>query len=192
MLTAHVPLKQLINNRGDDRSKSAPAPTASPASAQANSLAAAAGARSPSAPQDKPIMGGKNVLSSDVEIKGSLKFSNDLIIDGKIDGEVSSDGSLTVGENAIVKGEIKTKSVTIFGKVQANVTVAERCQLKTNAVLEGDVSAGTLAIEEGATFMGSSAVGRSKNNKTTSTASTASKHTSSAGSAPAKPTAAKV
>lgn len=107
-------------------------------------------------------MSGKNVLSNDVEIKGSLKFSNDLIIDGKIDGEVISDGSLTVGENAVVKGEIKTKSVTIFGKVEANVTVTERCQLKTNAVLEGDVAAGTLAIEEGATFMGSSAVGRNK------------------------------
>ena len=46
----------------------------------------------------------KNILSSDVEIKGSLKFSNDLIIDGRIEGEVTSDGSLTVGENALVIG----------------------------------------------------------------------------------------
>ena len=49
-------------------------------------------------------MSNKNILSSDVEIKGSIKFSNDLIIDGKIDGEVTSDGSLTVGENAGVHG----------------------------------------------------------------------------------------
>lgn len=103
----------------------------------------------------------KNILSNDVEIKGSLKFSNDLIIDGKIEGEVMSDGSLTVGENAHVKGEIKTKSVVIFGRVEGNITVTERCELKANAVLEGDVSAGTLSIEEGATFMGQSSVGRS-------------------------------
>ena len=53
----------------------------------------------------------KNILSSDVEIKGSLKFSNDLIIDGRIEGEVTSDGSLTVGENALVIGEILFRSL---------------------------------------------------------------------------------
>lgn len=102
----------------------------------------------------------KNVLSSDVEIKGSIKFSHDLIIDGKIEGEVHSDGALTVGENALIKGEIKTRSVIIFGKVEGNITVQERCELKSNATLIGDISAGTLAIEEGATFMGQSQVGK--------------------------------
>ena len=101
----------------------------------------------------------KNILSSDVEIKGSLKFSNDLIIDGKIEGEVTSDGSLTIGENAFVSGEVRTKSVVVFGKVQGNITVTDRCELKANAVLEGDIVAGTMAIEEGATFMGKSSVG---------------------------------
>ena len=102
----------------------------------------------------------KNLLSSDVEIKGSIKFSHDLIIDGKIEGEVMSDGSLTVGENALIKGEIKTRAVTLFGKVEGNITVTERCELKSNAVLVGDVAAGTLMIEEGATFLGRSQVGK--------------------------------
>lgn len=102
----------------------------------------------------------KNVLANDVEIKGSIKFSHDLIIDGKIDGEVQSDGSLTVGENAHIKGEVKTRTVTIFGKIEGNVTVQERCELKSNAVMVGDIAAGTLAIEEGATFMGQSLVGK--------------------------------
>lgn len=102
----------------------------------------------------------KNVLSNDVEIKGSIRFSHDLIIDGKIEGEVQSDGSLTVGENSLIKGEIKTRAVTIFGKVEGNITVAERCELKSNAILIGDVTAGTLSIEEGATFLGRSQVGK--------------------------------
>ena len=102
----------------------------------------------------------KNVLANDVEIKGSIKFSHDLIIDGKIDGEVQSDGSLTVGENAHIKGEVKTRTVTIFGKIEGNVTVQERCELKSNAIMVGDIAAGTLAIEEGATFMGQSLVGK--------------------------------
>ena len=102
----------------------------------------------------------KNVLSNDVEIKGSIKFSHDLIIDGRIEGEVLSDGALTVGENATIKGEIKTRTVVIFGKVEGNVAVTERCELKSNATLIGDISAGTLSIEEGATFDGRSQVGR--------------------------------
>jgi cytoskeletal protein CcmA (bactofilin family) len=102
----------------------------------------------------------KNVLSNDVQITGSIKFSHDLIIDGRIEGEVHSEGALTVGENAQIKGEINARNVVIFGKVEGNVTVLERCELKSNATLLGDVAAGTLAIEEGATFMGQSQVGR--------------------------------
>lgn len=102
----------------------------------------------------------KNVLSNDVEIKGSIKFSHDLIIDGRIEGEVISDGALTVGENAVIKGEIKTRTVVIFGKVEGNIVVQERCELKSNATLIGDIAAGTLSIEEGATFDGRSQVGR--------------------------------
>jgi len=61
----------------------------------------------------------KNVLSADVEIKGSIKFTNDLIIDGKVEGEIISSGVLTIGQNAEIRGEIKTKSVTVLGKVHA-------------------------------------------------------------------------
>ena len=65
----------------------------------------------------------KNVLSSDVEIKGSIKFSQDLIIDGRIEGEVISDGNLTIGENADIKGEIRTKS-TFSTRQKKNFTAA--------------------------------------------------------------------
>lgn len=100
----------------------------------------------------------KNILSSDVEIKGSIKFQNELIIDGKIEGEIISSGVLTVGENAEIRGEIKTKSVTVLGKVHGNITVDERCELKTRAQLIGDLKAARLMIEEGATFVGKSEV----------------------------------
>ncbi len=101
----------------------------------------------------------KNILSSDVEIEGNLKFTNDLIIDGSIKGNVISEGDLTVGENARINGEIKTRSVTVFGKIEGNITVTDRCELKQSAELLGDIKAGKLAIEEGAIFMGSSTVG---------------------------------
>lgn len=127
----------------------------------------------------------KNILSSDVEIKGTLKFSNDLIIDGRIDGEVSSDGDLTIGENARIKGDVMTRSVTVFGKVTGNITVIDRCELKQNAELIGDIKAGKLAIEEGATFMGSSAVGAAASKQGTSlgSGSSSSSDKASSGSA---------
>src|SRR5205085_11273666 len=58
---------------------------------------------------------GKDILSSDVEIKGSIKFQKELLIDGKVEGEINSEGVLTIGENADIRGEIKTKSITVFG-----------------------------------------------------------------------------
>lgn len=101
---------------------------------------------------------GKNLLSADVEIKGSIKFQNELTIDGKVEGEITSTGTLTVGENAEIRGEIKTKSATVLGKVHGNITVEERCELKARAVLHGDLKAARLVIEEGATFVGKSEV----------------------------------
>jgi cytoskeletal protein CcmA (bactofilin family) len=101
---------------------------------------------------------GKNLLSADVEIKGSIKFQNELTIDGKVEGEITSTGTLTVGENAEIRGEIRTKSATVLGKVHGNITVEERCELKARAVLQGDLKAARLVIEEGATFVGKSEV----------------------------------
>jgi cytoskeletal protein CcmA (bactofilin family) len=80
------------------------------------------------------------------------------MIDGKVEGEINSDGVLTIGENADIRGEIKTKSITVYGKVQGNITVGERCELKSRCTLQGDLKAARLVIEEGATFIGKSEV----------------------------------
>jgi cytoskeletal protein CcmA (bactofilin family) len=101
----------------------------------------------------------RNTLANDVEIKGSIKFQHDLSVDGKVEGEISSpNGVLVVGQNAELRGEIKTKSVTVYGRVHGNITVDERCELKANAQLHGDLKAARLVIEEGATFVGKSEV----------------------------------
>ncbi len=104
----------------------------------------------------------KNVLANDVEIHGTLKFENELIFDGKLDGEIISEGFLTLGKNAQVKGEVKTKAVTVHGTVNGNITVTERCELKASSQLNGDLKAMRIIIEEGATFIGKSEVTPSK------------------------------
>lgn len=126
-----------------------PAPGGSGASSQPP-RPSSPGASSPS---------GRNVLSSDVEIKGTIKFSNDLVVDGKIEGNINSDGSLTVGENARIRAEIKTRSVVVYGKVHGNIEVTDKVELKANAELVGDIKAASLSIEPGAVFVGKSTVG---------------------------------
>ena len=108
----------------------------------------------------KPAVGNtRNVLSSDVEIKGTVNFQHDLILDGKIEGEIHSTGNLTVGENARIKAEIKTGTVVVYGKVHGNMTATDRVELKSSAEVIGDIKAKTLVIEGGAIFVGKSTVG---------------------------------
>jgi cytoskeletal protein CcmA (bactofilin family) len=115
---------------------------------------------SPVVPAARPAPAAtRNFLSTDVEIKGTVKFTNDLVVDGKIEGEISSDGNLTVGENARIKAEIKTATVVVYGKVHGNITAADRVELKASAEVIGDIKAKSLAIEAGAIFVGKSTVG---------------------------------
>src|SRR5437763_15674362 len=57
---------------------------------------------------------GKDILSSDVEIEVSIKFQKELLIDGKVKGEINSDVILTIGENANINVEIKTKLIKVY------------------------------------------------------------------------------
>ena len=115
-------------------------------------------ATAPSATSKAPG-GQRNILSNDVHIKGSVKFTNDLLVDGRIEGEISSDGALTVAENAHLKAEVQTKSVVIYGKVHGNITAIDRVDIKASAEMVGDVKATTISIEPGAIFVGKSEVG---------------------------------
>ena len=101
----------------------------------------------------------RNILSSDVEITGSVIFTNDLLVDGRINGDIASDGNLTVGENAKLKAEIMTSSIVIHGKVHGNITVSDRAELRAGSEVVGDIKAQTLSVEAGAIFVGKSEVG---------------------------------
>lgn len=101
----------------------------------------------------------RNILSNDVHIKGTVRFANDLLVDGRIEGEISSEGSLTVAENAHIKAEIKTKSVVVYGKVHGNIIATDRVEIKSSAEMVGDIKGAVLSIEPGAIFVGKSEVG---------------------------------
>ncbi|MEN9991577.1 MAG: hypothetical protein RLZZ224_1279 [Verrucomicrobiota bacterium] len=103
----------------------------------------------------------RNVLSTDVEVKGSLKFTNDLIVECVVEGEIISQGNLIIGENARISAEIQSGTVVVHGKVNGNITAIDRVDVKSGAEIIGDIKASVLTMEPGAVFVGRSTVGSS-------------------------------
>ena len=151
--------KKVIGHDNSESQRSAP-PLPEARHPEPVSAAPAYGSQQPAVAAVRPSPAAtRNILSSDVEIKGTIKFTNDLVVDGKIEGEINSDGSLTVGENARIKAEIKTATVVVYGKVHGNITATDRVELKASGEVVGDIKAKTLSIEAGAIFVGKSTVG---------------------------------
>jgi cytoskeletal protein CcmA (bactofilin family) len=128
----------------------------------------------------------KNVLNSDVELKGTLKFSGELTFDGKLDGDIQSDGSLILGDNAVIKGNMNVTIVTVRGKVNGNIIAKEKIDIKTKAELFGDIRAPKLVIEEGVTFVGKTEVNPNKVSPPPSVANNANAEPAGRNAEPAK------
>ncbi len=104
----------------------------------------------------------KNVLGADVEIKGNLKFAGELTLEGKLEGEIQTEGQLNLGDTAVVTGNINAQSVIVRGKVNGNINAKEKIEIKAKAELFGDIRASKLVVEEGVTFVGRTEVNPNK------------------------------
>jgi cytoskeletal protein CcmA (bactofilin family) len=101
-------------------------------------------------------------LSSGVSIKGTVKFQKELLIDCEVEGRIDSQGRLTVGKQARIKGDIQTRSVIVDGNVNGNITAAERCELRAGCTVNGDIEAPRLVVDEAASFVGSAKIATQK------------------------------
>ena len=100
--------------------------------------------------ENTPARIGKTVV-----ICGEVKGSEDLIVDGRLEGTVSlSDNRLTIGPNANVAADLSARDVLIQGHVQGNVVATGRVELRAGCTMEGDIRALRLAIEDNAVFRG--------------------------------------
>src|SRR3954470_9522190 len=94
---------------------------------------------------------GKSVL-----IKGELSGSEDLYLDGEVEGNIElRDHSLTVGPNGRIRPNVHARDIVVHGKVDGNLNGSERVELKKSAVLTGDITTQRIMIEDGAFFKGS-------------------------------------
>ena len=105
--------------------------------------------------RSKEFQGEMAHIGKSVIIRGELSGSEDLYLDGEVEGNISLvDHNLIVGPNGRVRANVIAKEVVVHGKVDGNVEGHDRVELKKSAVLSGDISTKRIVIEDGAFFKG--------------------------------------
>lgn len=108
---------------------------------------------------DKKILSGPGtIVGVNVKLVGTLHDANEIIIHGKIEGEVISEKSVIVTETAFVKGPISAELVQVAGQVNGAVTASGKLEIMPTGKIIGSVMTKNLSIHSGATFVGKSAM----------------------------------
>jgi len=95
-------------------------------------------------------------IGKSVVIKGELNGSEDLTIEGHVEGTIQlRDHVLTIGPNGKIKAQVFAKSVIVLGEVMGNVTASDKVDIRDNGSVDGDIVSPRVAIAEGAHFRGS-------------------------------------
>ncbi len=94
-------------------------------------------------------------IGKSVVIKGELSGSEDLYVDGQVEGSIALKGnSLTVGPHGQIKASVEARGVIVQGKLEGNIIASDRVELRKTAIVTGDVTTQRIAIEEGAYLKG--------------------------------------
>ena len=100
----------------------------------------------------------ESVIAEGVVIVDTVQCGGDMRFDGKLDGELTCGGNVTLGRTATVKGNIQATSVSIEGRLEGNIQAKDKIEMKSAAVVNGDIKARRLSVEDGVTFVGRSEV----------------------------------
>lgn len=94
-------------------------------------------------------------IGKSVVVKGELSGSEDLYVDGQVEGSITLRGqSLTIGPNGRVRANVEARNVILHGQVDGNITASDRVELRKSASLRGDIATARIAIDDGAYFKG--------------------------------------
>jgi cytoskeletal protein CcmA (bactofilin family) len=94
-------------------------------------------------------------IGKSVIIKGELSGSEDLYVDGEVEGSIELSGNrLIIGPHGQVRARVNAKGVIVQGKLEGNIQAGERVELTKSAIVVGDIATQRVAIEEGAYFKG--------------------------------------
>jgi cytoskeletal protein CcmA (bactofilin family) len=94
-------------------------------------------------------------IGKSVIIKGELSGSEDLTIEGQVEGKIELNNNvLTIGTNAKIKAQVFAKVVVVLGEVTGNINASEKVDIRDNGSVDGDITSPKVAIAEGAHFRG--------------------------------------
>lgn len=99
------------------------------------------------------------ILDKECSFEGKMTFEGTVAVYGKFKGEVFSEGKLVIGEGGYVDGKIDIGVIEIQGEVRGNIKAKEKIEINAPAVVQGDISAPSLVIKEGAVFEGTCSMG---------------------------------
>jgi cytoskeletal protein CcmA (bactofilin family) len=100
-------------------------------------------------------VGGPATIGKSVQIRGEVKGSEDLLVDGVVEGTITlTESRLTIGPNAKVQANVAARDVVVIGSLDGDITASGRVELRAGANLLGDIRAARLSIEENAIFSG--------------------------------------
>ena len=111
----------------------------------------------------------QSVITSEVEIKGVIKSAGSVRMDGKLDGDLVSQGDSILGKTATMKGNISGSNVVIEGTINGTIVAKDKIEMKAAARITGDIKAKRLAVEDGVTFIGKADVNPGNGTATTAT-----------------------
>jgi cytoskeletal protein CcmA (bactofilin family) len=144
----------------------------------------------PSIARTEPIRQEKAVVNigKSVIIKGELSGSEDLTIEGQVEGKIElKDNVLTIGPNGRIKAAVFAKAVIVLGEVNGNIAASEKVDIRDGGSVDGDIVSPRVAIAEGAHFRGSVDMQRKGGTAATSTSTSPSANASSSKPAPSQP-----
>jgi cytoskeletal protein CcmA (bactofilin family) len=140
----------------DESVKPSPAVSVPPATPSPAAPQAAEPARGFSDPLQRGMERATVNIGKSVVIKGELSGSEDLTIEGQVEGKIElRQNVLTIGPNGRIKAQVFAKSVVILGEVTGNVTASDKVDIRDNGSVDGDIASPRVAIAEGAHFRGS-------------------------------------
>jgi cytoskeletal protein CcmA (bactofilin family) len=126
----------------------------------ADETAQAPGAETQTAPQSEEDV--IAFVGKGVEFKGVITYDGTVRIDGQLDGEIHTEGTLVVGEEAVITAKVSAGTIVCKGRITGDIVAKEKVRLLAPAILSGSVKTPMLSMEEGVLFNGSSEMARAE------------------------------
>jgi cytoskeletal protein CcmA (bactofilin family) len=109
-------------------------------------------------PREAAPIVAETVLSNQIKLEGRLQSTSNIRFDGEMNGDLTTEGDLSIGEHGRVRGNVTGRNVVVSGSIQGNVNTTGRLEIVTTGKVFGDIVVGSLIIDEGGILRGKSGV----------------------------------